>query len=127
LPPTLDAPPQSEAKPGEPLPPAKHLAAVLGVNTNTAPRALRVLCDERLLEFRRGHGISVAGTPERGAVITRAGELVGFALPHGYRLDERVKIIADIGFFSRPPPRGSAAPRCSKGATTLCFLPHALS
>ena len=54
-----------EAKPGERLPPAKDLAAVLGVNANTVLRALRLLSDEALLEF--GRGISVAGTPERGA------------------------------------------------------------
>jgi len=86
-----------EAKPGERLPPAKDLAAVLSVNTNTVLRALRLLREEGLLEFRRGHGISVAGTPERGAVVTRARELVGFARLHGYRLDELVKIIEDIG------------------------------
>ena len=39
-------------------------------------RALRLLGDEGLLEFRRGRGISVAGTPERGAVVQRAKELV---------------------------------------------------
>src|SRR5438270_3288291 len=86
-----------EAKPGERLPPAKDLAAVLGVNTNTVLRSLRLLRDEGLLEFRRGHGISVAGTPERGAVITRARELLEFARLHGYRPDELVKIIEDIG------------------------------
>jgi GntR family transcriptional regulator len=85
-----------EAKPGERLPPAKDLAAVLGVNTNTVLRALRLLRDEGLLEFRRGHAISVAGTPERGAVITRARELLEFARLHGYRPDELVKIIEDI-------------------------------
>ena len=68
-----------EAKPGERLPPAKDLAAVLGVNTNTVLRSLRVLRDEGLLEFRRGRGILVAGTPERGAVVQRARELVDFA------------------------------------------------
>jgi GntR family transcriptional regulator len=86
-----------EAKPGERLPPAKDLAAVLGVNTNTVLRALRVLRDEGLLEFRRGRGTSVAGTPERGAVVQRAKELVDFARRHGYRLDELVKIIEDVG------------------------------
>src|SRR3954470_15653589 len=64
-----------EAKPGERLPPAKDLAAVLDVNTNTVLRALRQLRDEGLLEFRRGRGISVAGTPERGAVVARARDL----------------------------------------------------
>jgi len=86
-----------EARPGERLPPAKDLAAELGVNTNTVLRALRVLRDEGLLEFRRGRGISVAGTPERGAVIARARELVEFARQHGYRVDELVEIIEGVG------------------------------
>lgn len=86
-----------EARPGERLPPAKDLAAVLGVNTNTVLRALRLLRDEGLLEFRRGRGISVAGTPERGAVVQRAKELVAFARKHGYRLDELVEILEDVG------------------------------
>ena len=85
-----------EAKPGERLPPAKDLAAVLGVNTNTVLRALRTLREEGLLEFRRGRGTSVAGTPERGAVVQRAKELVAFARHHGYRLDELIEIIEDV-------------------------------
>ena len=86
-----------EAKPGERLPPAKDLAAVLGVNTNTMLRALRLLRDEGLLEFRRGRGISITGTPERGAVVQRAKELVDFARHHGYRTDELIQIIEDVG------------------------------
>jgi GntR family transcriptional regulator len=85
-----------EAKPGERLPPARDLAAVLGVNTNTVLRALRQLRDEGLLEFRRGRGITVAGTPQRGAVAARAKELVRFARQHGYRLDELVEIIESV-------------------------------
>jgi DNA-binding transcriptional regulator YhcF (GntR family) len=87
---------EGEAKPGERLPPAKDLAAVLGVNSNTVLRALRMLREEGLLEFRRGRGISVTGTPERGAVVARARELVDFARRHGYRLDELVEIIEDV-------------------------------
>ncbi len=82
-----------EAKPGERLPPARDLAAVIGVNTNTVLRALRTLRDEGLLEFRRGRGISVAGSPERGAVVTRARELVRFARQHGYRREDLVRLI----------------------------------
>src|SRR6476661_4073656 len=82
-----------EAGPGERLPPAKDLAAVLDVNTNTVLRALRTLRDEGLLEFRRGRGITVAGTPERGAVLARAHDLVAFARAQGYRTDELVRII----------------------------------
>ncbi len=85
-----------EAKPGERLPPAKDLAAVLEVNTNTVLRALRRLRDEGLLEFRRGRGVTVAGTPARGELILQARELVRLARRHGYRLDELVKIIEDV-------------------------------
>lgn len=88
---------EGEAEPGERLPPAKDLAAVLGVNTNTVLRGLRVLRDEGLLEFRRGRGISVAATPERGAVVRQAKELVDFARRQGYRLEELVEIIEEVG------------------------------
>src|SRR5271155_5214641 len=74
-----------EARPGERLPPAKDLAAVMGVNTNTV---LRALLDEGLLEFRRGLGIRVSGTPERSAVAARARDLVAFAREQGYQLEE---------------------------------------
>jgi DNA-binding transcriptional regulator YhcF (GntR family) len=85
-----------EAQPGERLPPAKDLAAVLGVNANTVLRALRLLRDEGLLELRRGRGVSVAGTPERGAVINKTRELVEFARRHGYNVDELIQIMRDI-------------------------------
>jgi GntR family transcriptional regulator len=86
-----------EAKPGERLPPARDLAAVLGVNTNTVLRALRQLRDEGLLEFRRGRGITVTGTPHDGAVVEQARELVRFARKHGYRPDELIRIIEQLG------------------------------
>ncbi|MDA8312743.1 MAG: GntR family transcriptional regulator [Actinomycetota bacterium] len=85
-----------EAKPGERLPPARDLAAVLGVNANTVFRALRILREEGLLEFRRGRGITVSGTPERGAVLQRAHELVAFARRLGYRPDELARIIRSL-------------------------------
>ena len=86
-----------EASPGDRLPPARDLAAELGVNTNTVLRALRELRDEGLLEFRRGRGITVTGSPERGAVVARARELVEFARRQGYRPDELARIIENIG------------------------------
>ena len=86
-----------EAKPGERLPPARDLAAVLGVNTNTVLRSLRLLRDEGLLEFRRGLGTRVTGTPEQGAVLARARDLVRFARENGYRTDELIKIIESVG------------------------------
>src|SRR4029078_9433960 len=65
-----------EALPGERLPPAKDLAAVLGVNTTTVLRALRTLRDEGLLEFRRGRGVTVTGNPQTTELLIRARELV---------------------------------------------------
>ena len=88
---------EGEAKPGERLPPARDLAAVLGVNTNTVLRALRALREEGLLEFRRGRGITVIGTPEQGAVIEGARDLVQLARHHGYRLEELISVIQTVG------------------------------
>src|SRR5438552_15849480 len=91
-----------EAGPGERLPPARDLAAVLDVNTNTVLRALRLLRDEGLLEFRRGRGVTVVGTPERGAVTAKAKELSSFVRRPG---DRRYQI-----FVSSVRRQGSAKP-----------------
>jgi GntR family transcriptional regulator len=87
---------EGDAKPGDRLPPAKDLAAVMDVNTNTVLRALRELRDEGLLEFRRGLGIRVAGTPEQGLVLSHARELVGLARRHGYKPDELIQMIRTL-------------------------------
>jgi GntR family transcriptional regulator len=84
---------EGEAGPGDRLPLAKDLATVLGVNKNTVLRALHVLREEGLLEFRRGHGISVSGTPERSAMTERVRDLLEFGRRHGYRPEEVVQII----------------------------------
>jgi GntR family transcriptional regulator len=85
-----------EAKPGDRLPPARDLAAVMHVNTNTVLRALRLLRDEGLLELRQGRGIRVAGTPQRGAVLTKAIELVQLGRQHGYNRAELLEIIEHL-------------------------------
>jgi GntR family transcriptional regulator len=86
-----------EALPGEKLPPARDLAAVLGVNANTVFRALRLLRDEGLLEFRRGRGVSVTGVAmQRADVISRARDLVEYARQNGYQRDELVGIIQSL-------------------------------
>jgi GntR family transcriptional regulator len=85
-----------EIGPGERLPPARDLAAVLNVNTNTVLRALRLLREEGLLEFRRGRGVTVTGSARRGAVLARARDLVQFARRHGYDRDELIRLIQTI-------------------------------
>jgi GntR family transcriptional regulator len=88
---------EGEAKPGERLPPARDLAHVLDVNSNTVLRALRILRDEGLLEFRRGRGVTVTGAaPERSAVLTMARELIEFARQQGYPRDELVRLIEGL-------------------------------
>ena len=82
-----------EAKPGERIPQARDLATVLGVNTNTVLRALRLLRDEGLLEMGRGRAITVTGTPDQGAVIAKVKELVELGRHHGYRRDELIAMI----------------------------------
>jgi len=85
-----------EAQAGQCLPPARDLAAVMEVNANTVLRAMRALREEGLLEFRRGRGIRVTGTPQRSAVVARARDLVGFARQQGYQLEELIAIIQSI-------------------------------
>jgi GntR family transcriptional regulator len=87
---------EGDASPGDRLPPAKDLAAVMHVNTNTVLRALRALRDEGLLEFRRGMGVRVSGTPQQGAVVARARELLAFARNEGYKPEELIAIIQGL-------------------------------
>jgi hypothetical protein len=56
-----------------------------------------VLRDEGLLEFRPRPRHLGRRNPERGTVVQRAKELVDFARSQGYRLDELLEIIEDVG------------------------------
>jgi GntR family transcriptional regulator len=85
-----------EAGPGERLPLAKDLAAILGVNKNTVLRALHILRDEGLLDFQRGRGITVAGSAQRGAVVHRIRDLIDYCRAQGYRRDEVIRIIEGL-------------------------------
>jgi GntR family transcriptional regulator len=87
---------EGEAGPGERLPLAKDMAAVLGVNKNTVLRALHILREEGLLDFQRGRGITVAGTPQQGAVVKRVRELIEFCRLQGYRRDEIIRMIESL-------------------------------
>jgi GntR family transcriptional regulator len=85
-----------EAKPGERIPQAKDLAAVLGVNTNTVLRALRVLREEGLLELGRGRAIIVAGTPERSTLVAKMKEVIELARRSGVRREELVEMLQTL-------------------------------
>jgi len=87
---------EGEAGPGERLPLVRDIAAVLGVNKNTVLRAMHILRDEGLLEFRRGRGITVSGTPQRSAVLRQVRELVEFARNQGYRREDVIGMIEGL-------------------------------
>jgi GntR family transcriptional regulator len=88
---------EGEVKPGARLPPARDLAAVLGVNQNTMFRALRILRDEGILEFQRGRGISVSGNaPGLSDVVSRCRELLGYSIRLGYKKDEIIRILEGL-------------------------------
>ncbi|HLN16550.1 MAG TPA: GntR family transcriptional regulator [Acidimicrobiales bacterium] len=85
-----------DVRPGQRLPPARDMAAVLGVHTNTVLRALRMLRDDGVLEFRRGRGITVAGTPERGIVTAKAAELLHLARRLGVAREDLISLIEGL-------------------------------
>jgi len=84
-----------EAKPGDRLPPARHLAAVTGVNINTVLRALRALRDEGLLEMRPKRGIRVVGTPAQSELRDKVADLVQLARQQGCTRADLLKMITD--------------------------------
>lgn len=88
---------EGQAAPGERLPPAQDLAAVLGVNRNTVLRALRLLRDEGVVEFRRGRGITVtAAAPQAAALVAAARNLLAEARRNGYDRDDLIHLIQTL-------------------------------
>jgi GntR family transcriptional regulator len=87
---------EGEAAPGERIPPAVDLAAVLGVNRNTVLRALRILRDEGTVDFTRGRGVRVTGTSQRSAVIAKASELLEFARFYGYGRSDVISLMEGL-------------------------------
>ena len=87
---------EGEAGPGERLPLAKDIAAVLGVNKNTVLRAMHILRDEGLVEFGRGSGITVTGTAQKGVVLQHVRELVEFARRQGYKRESVIAMIESL-------------------------------
>jgi GntR family transcriptional regulator len=87
---------EGEAGPGERIPQARDLAAVLGVNTNTVLRALRILRNEGLLELGRGRAIVVTGTPQRSDLVSKMRELIRLGRACGYRREELVAMLKSL-------------------------------
>ncbi len=87
---------EGEIGPGERLPAAVDLAAVLGVNKNTVLRALHLLRDEGTVDFRRGRGVHVTGGPERSQVVAQVAALLAYARERGYQPGDVVAMIDQL-------------------------------
>jgi GntR family transcriptional regulator len=85
-----------EAKTGERLPPAVDLAAILGVNKNTVIRALHILRDEGVLDFTRGRGARIVGTPDQSLMFNKIRELLQLGRHLGYRSHDLAQLITNI-------------------------------
>jgi GntR family transcriptional regulator len=71
--------------PGERLPPASELAAVLEINPNTVLRAYRNLREDGVLEFRRGRAVRVCDDAAvRASVVQAARQLLAAGRACGY-------------------------------------------
>jgi len=72
-----------EARPGERLP-QRGSGGRARCEHEHGVALVALLRDEGLLEFRRGRGVTVAGTPERTVVLEQARALIEVARRHGY-------------------------------------------
>ena len=86
-----------EVGPGERLPPARDLAAVLDVNTNTVYAPFAYFARKVSWSSAADSGITVTGSaPTRSPVISMTRELLRVARRHGVRRDELVRIIESL-------------------------------
>ena len=63
---------KGELTPGARLPPARELAAVLGVNMHTVLKAYTLLRDEGTVTLQRGRGATVCDAPSRLHQLVRS-------------------------------------------------------
>lgn len=83
--------------PGERLPPASELAAMLGINPNTVLHAYRCLREDGVLEFRRGRGVRVcADVAGRVPVVDAARQLLALGRAHGYSTSALAALLEEL-------------------------------
>lgn len=74
---------RGDLRPGEKLPAARDLAAMLEINLHTVLQAYQQLRNEGLVELRRGRGAVVLARPASGPLRTQIDQLVIEAARHG--------------------------------------------
>ncbi|WP_129843010.1 GntR family transcriptional regulator [Streptomyces sp. RFCAC02] len=99
------------AAPGERLPPARGLAASLGVNMHTVLRGYGQLRDEGLIELRRGRGAVVTAdgaARSRAGLLTALGSVVAEARRLGMADDDILTLVRSALGGGRPTGEGTA-------------------
>ncbi|GLY15895.1 GntR family transcriptional regulator [Kineosporia rhizophila] len=88
---------RGELAPGERLPSARELAAVLEVNLHTVLRAYGQLRDEQLVDLRRGRGAVVRGDADAGRLrlVELARQFTREARRQGLRDEEVLAILKE--------------------------------
>ncbi|WP_282794054.1 GntR family transcriptional regulator [Streptomyces sp. CC224B] len=97
------------AAPGERLPPAREVAASLGVNVHTVLRGYQRLRDEGLIELRRGRGAVITTAP-RAADQARLTEAVQRLVAQARELglaDEELLTLVRNGLTGAPLAPGT--------------------
>ena len=59
-------------------------------------RALRLLREEGVVEFRRGRGITVTAAPQSAALLAAARDLLALARRQGYDRDDLIRLIQTL-------------------------------
>ncbi|HZC26925.1 MAG TPA: GntR family transcriptional regulator [Actinopolymorphaceae bacterium] len=81
---------------GDRLPPARALAASLGVNLHTVLRGYAELERDGLVQMRRGRGVTVRGqAPDHARLRELVSGLVAEARQQGIRMDELVAMLEE--------------------------------
>ncbi|TDC23972.1 GntR family transcriptional regulator [Streptomyces sp. 8K308] len=91
------------ASPGERLPPAREVAASLGVNIHTVLRGYQRLRDEGLIELRRGRGAVVTTAPGAARLSERIHAAIAEARELGLT-DEEFLALVRAGLAAAPAP-----------------------
>ncbi|WP_313558261.1 GntR family transcriptional regulator [Miniimonas arenae] len=104
-----------ELSPGDRLPSARALAAMLEINLHTVLRAYQELRDEGVLDLRRGRGATIApgASTSRAGLEALARDLATEALRTGAELQEAIDAVvrawpertAGAAGAERPAPR----------------------
>ncbi len=95
--------------PGHALPPAREIAAGLGINVHTVLRAYQQLRDEGLVDLRRGRGAVVTAAATEMVELQRSARAL---IVHAQRLGIGPDALGALvtGIASAAPPRSHNTP-----------------